>query len=140
MSDTAVPPAVAVVNPNRLDESDISQGLVRYLAEAGYKQDELSRLVDHRDFILARFAEPLQRPDLLDACIPSYPPYGKRILLDKGWFKALCRPNVELVTEHEAARGDDGGEHGRQPVFVAAARELDHGLRVRRAAAQGVEP
>ena len=38
------------------------------------------------------------RPDLLDACIPSYPPYGKRILLDKGWFKALCRRNVELVT------------------------------------------
>lgn len=30
--------------------------LTRYLAEAGYRQDELSRLVDHRDFILARKA------------------------------------------------------------------------------------
>ena len=30
--------------------------LTRYLVEAGYKQEELSRLVDHRDFILARKA------------------------------------------------------------------------------------
>lgn len=30
--------------------------LMRYLVEAGYRQEELSRLVDHRDFILARKA------------------------------------------------------------------------------------
>lgn len=39
------------------------------------------------------------RPDLLSKCVPSYPPYGKRILLDNGWFKTLTKPNVELVTE-----------------------------------------
>ena len=38
------------------------------------------------------------RPDLVAACMPGYPPYGKRILIDKGWFKALCMPGVELVT------------------------------------------
>ena len=31
--------------------------------------------------------------------MPTYPPYGKRILLDNGWFKTLTRPNVELVTD-----------------------------------------
>src|SRR6266702_2323130 len=31
--------------------------------------------------------------------LPTYPPYGKRILLDNGWYQALCKPNVTLVTE-----------------------------------------
>ena len=31
--------------------------------------------------------------------MPTYPPYGKRILLDNNWFKTLTKPNVELVTE-----------------------------------------
>lgn len=39
------------------------------------------------------------RPDLLAKSIPPYPPYGKRILLDAGWYAALRRDNVELVTE-----------------------------------------
>ena len=39
------------------------------------------------------------RPDLIEKCVPTYPPYGKRILLDNNWFKTLTKPNVELVTE-----------------------------------------
>jgi 4-hydroxyacetophenone monooxygenase len=39
------------------------------------------------------------RPDLIEKCVPTYPPYGKRILLDNGWFRTLTRPNVELVTD-----------------------------------------
>jgi 4-hydroxyacetophenone monooxygenase len=39
------------------------------------------------------------RPDLVEKCLPTYPPYGKRILLDAGWFEALVRPDVELVTD-----------------------------------------
>ena len=39
------------------------------------------------------------RPDLIDKCLPRYPPYGKRILIDNGWYQALKRPNVNLVTE-----------------------------------------
>ena len=31
--------------------------------------------------------------------MPTYPPYGKRILLDNGWFRTLTKPNVELVTD-----------------------------------------
>lgn len=39
------------------------------------------------------------RPDLVKKCLPDYPPYGKRILIDNGWYQALRRPNVELVTQ-----------------------------------------
>jgi 4-hydroxyacetophenone monooxygenase len=39
------------------------------------------------------------RPDLVEKCLPDYPPYGKRILIDNGWYQALRRPNVDLVTE-----------------------------------------
>ena len=38
-------------------------------------------------------------PELLAKVIPDYPPYGKRILIDTHWYKALKRPNVHLVTE-----------------------------------------
>lgn len=38
------------------------------------------------------------RDDLIAKCLPDYPPYGKRILLDNGWFRTLRRPNVALVT------------------------------------------
>jgi 4-hydroxyacetophenone monooxygenase len=40
-----------------------------------------------------------ERTDLLDKVVPSYPPFGKRMLLDHGWFRTLTRENVELVTD-----------------------------------------
>ncbi|WP_308251843.1 NAD(P)/FAD-dependent oxidoreductase [Pseudonocardia sp. KRD291] len=39
------------------------------------------------------------RPDLVEKCTPTYPPFGKRMLLDNGWFAALRRDDVELVTD-----------------------------------------
>ena len=48
------------------------------------------------EFILSELKD---RPDLIEKCLPTYPPYGKRILLDNNWFKTLTRPNVELVTD-----------------------------------------
>jgi 4-hydroxyacetophenone monooxygenase len=39
------------------------------------------------------------RPDLLAASVPDYPPGGKRMLRDNGvWFRALKRDNVRLIT------------------------------------------
>ena len=38
------------------------------------------------------------REDLLEKAVPDYPPYGKRVLADPGWFKMLRRPNVRLLT------------------------------------------
>jgi 4-hydroxyacetophenone monooxygenase len=48
------------------------------------------------DFILSELKD---RPDLIEKCVPTYPPYGKRILLDNNWFRTLTKANVELVTE-----------------------------------------
>jgi len=48
------------------------------------------------EFILSELKD---RPDLVEKCVPTYPPYGKRILLDNGWFRTLTKPNVALVTD-----------------------------------------
>ncbi len=57
------------------------------------------------------------RLDLLAKCIPDYPPFGKRILLENGWYDALCNPKVSLVTgavskvTDNGVCTDDGSEH-----------------------------
>jgi 4-hydroxyacetophenone monooxygenase len=54
----------------------------------------------HREFFTAYIREQLgDRQDLLDKVVPDYPPYGKRMLLDNGWYAALRRDDVRLVTD-----------------------------------------
>jgi 4-hydroxyacetophenone monooxygenase len=54
----------------------------------------------HREYFTQYIRDELgDRADLLDKVIPSYPPYGKRILLDNGWYRALRRPDVTLVDQ-----------------------------------------
>jgi 4-hydroxyacetophenone monooxygenase len=55
------------------------------------------------------------REDLIEKSLPKYPPFGKRLLMDNGWFATLRRPNVSLVAEgvdHLTERGlvTDSGE------------------------------
>ncbi|MEI7444785.1 MAG: NAD(P)/FAD-dependent oxidoreductase [Burkholderiales bacterium] len=70
------------------------------------------------------------RPDLVEKCLPSYPPYGKRILIDNGWFQALKRPNVELVTEAvDRIEGDvlvtpSGARHRADVIVLATGFEV----------------
>ena len=72
----------------------------------------------HRKF-LTRYIESQigDRPDLLEEVVPDYPPFGKRILLDNGWYRSLTRDDVRLVTEPiEEVRRDrvvtrSGAEH-----------------------------
>jgi 4-hydroxyacetophenone monooxygenase len=57
----------------------------------------------HREYLTDYIRTELgERTDLLDKCLPSYPPYGKRPLLDNGWFRTMCRDDVTLVTESVA--------------------------------------
>lgn len=71
----------------------------------------------HREYFTRYIVEQLEaHPDLIERAIPDYPPFGKRMLVDNGWYEALKRPNVELlderlarITEH-AAIGDEGAE------------------------------
>jgi 4-hydroxyacetophenone monooxygenase len=54
----------------------------------------------HREYLTEYIrAELGERTDLLDKCLPTYPPYGKRPLLDNGWFRTMCRDDVTLVTD-----------------------------------------
>lgn len=47
------------------------------------------------------------RTDLLPHVLPDYPPFGKRMLLDNGWYRTLRRPNVHLVHDPVASVGPD---------------------------------
>lgn len=70
----------------------------------------ISRANDgHREYFTKYIREQLEgRPDLIAKSLPTYPPFGKRILLDNGWYAALRRPNVELIDEAVAAVTETG--------------------------------
>lgn len=54
----------------------------------------------HREFFTRYLMTRLHgRPDLIEKALPGYPPFGKRILLDNGWFSTIRRRDVDLVTD-----------------------------------------
>ena len=69
------------------------------------------------------------REDLQEKCLPTYPPYGKRILLDAGWFTALTQPHVELVTDgvtgftETGVQTASGGEYEADVVILSTGFE-----------------
>lgn len=74
----------------RVDEAWDSEG-----ASVSEANDMLRLLLT--EYIRSEFAD---RPDLLEAVLPSYPPAAKRMIRDNGvWARALKRDNVELVTD-----------------------------------------
>ena len=79
-------------------------GLLQWLRkdpEWPHPDRSLNRINDrHRAETTAYIESQLQgRPDLVAKCLPTYPPYGKRILLDKGWYRTLRQNHVELVAD-----------------------------------------
>jgi 4-hydroxyacetophenone monooxygenase len=67
----------------------------------------------HRRAFVRYIESQIDDPELLEKVIPDYPPFGKRILLDNGWYQALTRDDVELVTDPVAeidAHSVDGHE------------------------------
>ncbi|ODR11292.1 flavin-containing monooxygenase [Mycobacterium shimoidei] len=72
------------------------------------------------------------RPDLQEALIPAYPPYGKRILLDNGWYRALTRPHVALVNEPVACFTETGLRAASGAEYDADIAVLCTGFAVRR--------
>jgi 4-hydroxyacetophenone monooxygenase len=100
-------------------------GLLRFLKKDPsweHPDRSLNRINErHRLEMAGYIAEKLSdRPDLIEKCTPTYPPFGKRILIDNGWFDTLCEPHVELVT--------DGIDHFTPTGCVTAdgvAHELD---------------
>jgi 4-hydroxyacetophenone monooxygenase len=63
----------------------------------------------HRRFFTRYILKELgDRQDLAPRVIPDFPPYGKRMLLDNGWFRTLTKPHVELV-DNPIERVDESG-------------------------------
>ena len=87
----------------------------------------INRINDgHREFFTRYMVAELgDRQDLLDSVLPSYPPFGKRMLLDNQWFRTLQRDNVLLVTDHVAEVRPDrivtrnGAEHEVDVIVLA---------------------
>jgi 4-hydroxyacetophenone monooxygenase len=53
-----------------------------------------------REFLTAYIkAELGERTDLLADLAPTYPPFGKRMLLDNGWYRTMRRDNVRLISD-----------------------------------------
>ncbi len=78
-------------------------GLLRFLKKDPEWHDpdrSLNRVNDRHRQEMAKHIESelAERPDLITKCIPGYPPFGKRILLDNDWYKTLLRDNVTLET------------------------------------------
>ncbi len=87
-------------------------------SQGGYitrKSEEL------REFLIGYIREQIgDRPDLLEKLIPDYAPMVRRPVVDNGWYRALTRDNVELVTEGIARLTPTGIE-----TLDGAHRELD---------------
>jgi len=85
----------------------------------------------HRKFLTRYIEQELAgRPDLIEKCVPTYPPYGKRPLMDHGWYSTIRQDNVELVTEDVVeVRGNrvitgDGAEHELDVLAVCTGFQI----------------
>ena len=74
------------------------------------------------------------RADLVAKALPHYPPFGKRMLLDNGWYAALRRDDVDLVTAPVTAvtptgvRAQDGTETAADVVVLCTGFEAQKPL------------
>jgi len=70
-----------------------------------------------RDFLIGYIKQQIgDRPDLLEKLVPDHAPMVRRPVVDNGWYRALTRENVELVTDGIARLTRTGVEtvDGRQ--------------------------
>jgi 4-hydroxyacetophenone monooxygenase len=40
-----------------------------------------------------------ERQDLLSKCVPDFPVFGKRLIVDNTWYPTIARDNVDLITD-----------------------------------------
>ena len=75
-------------------------------------------------YVNERLAE---HPHLIEAVLPDYPPFAKRMLLDNGWFRTLKKPNVQLIADRLGRVEGNGlyassGEMVEADVIILATR------------------
>jgi 4-hydroxyacetophenone monooxygenase len=81
---------------------------------------------DVREMLIAHIREELGGDEeLIAKCVPSYPPYGKRMLRDNYWYRMLRRENVNLVTDRvdhiteDAVVAKDGTVYAADVILLA---------------------
>lgn len=105
-------------------------GLLRHLKwdpEWPHPERAVNRVNDRHRKEMTEFIESQlkDRPDLVPKCLPDYPPYGKRILLDNNWYGTIQKESVELITDSIECITEDGirtrsGEHRPADIIVYA--------------------
>jgi 4-hydroxyacetophenone monooxygenase len=96
----------------------------------------MNRINDrHRELFTEYIKSELQgREDLIEQLTPHYPPFGKRILLDNGWYRAMLRDNVSLVSsrisriDKDSIYTDDGKRHEVDVIIFATGFYADRFL------------
>lgn len=89
----------------------------------------------HRAYYTRYIKEELgDRQDLLPKVLPTYPPFGKRMLMDNGWYRMLRNPRVELVdtpisaVDEKAVITADGQRHAADVLVIATGFDVLHFL------------
>lgn len=58
----------------------------------------------HRELFAQHIRNQLSdRPDLLEKCMPDYPVFSRRLLLDNGWLEVMKRDHVNLIASRASA-------------------------------------
>lgn len=93
------------------------------------KSDEL------REILIGYIKDQIgDRPDLLEKLVPDYAPMVRRPVVDNGWYKALTRDNVDLVTSgierltKSGIETSDGKHHDVDLIVFATGFEVDQFL------------
>jgi 4-hydroxyacetophenone monooxygenase len=80
----------------------------------------------HRGYFTQYIASELgDRTELLDKVVPTFPPFGKRMLMDNGWYRMLRNEKVKLVSDPIVEIGPDriitkdGTEYDADVLVVA---------------------
>ncbi len=91
-----------------------AEGVLDWVRKDASWTDQVHSISPANDELRAHFTKGIKSivgddADLLKKCIPTYPPAGKRMLVDNGtWLKTLKREDVHLVTDPIAAIGETG--------------------------------
>lgn len=85
----------------------------------------------HRRFFTRYIMQEIDgREDLAEKLIPEFPPYGKRMLLDHGWYRTMTRPDVDLVTDpieridETGVLNTDGTHHDLDVLITASGYDV----------------
>jgi 4-hydroxyacetophenone monooxygenase len=88
-----------------------------------------------REALTAYISEQLgERQDLMEKCVPQFPVFGKRLIIDNNWYPTVAREDVNLVTDEIVAihptgiESADGSMHEVDVIIFATGFNTNHFL------------